>query len=205
MHAPLEELMIRHPALVCCRADLEAVFALLCGTFRNGGTLWLCGNGGSAADCEHISGELLKGFEHRRPLSESSRVHLPEDLATALQQGLPAIPLTSFLSLTTAFSNDVAPRFVYAQLINVLAQPGDALLGISTSGNAENVKHAMMVASARGVSRIGLTGADGGTLAKSTDICIRVPEQRTRLVQELHQPVYHCLCLMLERFFYGIA
>ena len=156
----------------------------------------LCGNGGSAADCEHWSGELLKSFESHRPLASGHR--LPEDIAKLLQQALPAIPLTGFASLRTAFLNDVDPHADFAQLVWGLGRPGDVLIGISTSGNAKNVCMAARTATAKGLKVLSLTGAKGGQLAGLADVAIKAPETRTCLVQEQHLPIYHTLCLMLE-------
>lgn len=198
----LESLFARRPELMACRGDLVRAFELLTGCFRQGGKLLLCGNGGSAADCEHWSAELLKGFHSRRPLEPHWRETLGEHLAAGLQQGLPAIPLTSLTSLATAFANDVDPALGFAQAVWALGRPGDALVGISTSGGARNVLLALRAARARGLATIGLTGTPGGELPALADVCIRVPAVRVELVQELHLPVYHTLCLMLEAEFF---
>ncbi len=172
-------------------------------SYRNNGTLYLCGNGGSAADCEHWSGELLKGFKSKRPLSEQEKSLLPERIADNLQGVLPCLSLPSFISLGTAFSNDVDPCLVFAQLIWGLGRTNDVLVGISTSGNAQSVISAVEVALAKKIKTIGMTGELGGGLAKKVDICIKVPESETHKIQELHLPVYHCLCLMLEEEFFS--
>jgi D-sedoheptulose 7-phosphate isomerase len=173
--------------------------------FRRGGKILLCGNGGSAADAEHWAGELLKGFVHKRPLNQKDQHGLPAQLALKLQGGLPAIALTGFVSLGTAFANDVDPQLVFAQLVWVLGRPGDLLVGISTSGNARNVCAAMEVAKARGLVRVGLSGKTGGRLFSNCDLCVRAPAIETYLIQEFHLPIYHCLSLMLEDDFFGEA
>lgn len=199
----MDKLTERFPALELCRSQIQGTFEVLVESFRSGGKLLVCGNGGSAADAEHIAGELLKGFVSKRPLPAEQRDRFGEDVAGELQQALPTIPLTGFLSLRTAYSNDCDPAWDYAQLTYGLGRPGDVLLGISTSGNAANVLHAADVARKTGLTVIGMTGQDGGTLAKTADVCIRVPEHETYKVQELHLPVYHTLCIMLEAQFFG--
>lgn len=198
----LSSLVSRIPELSVCSEALAKATATIEKSYLQGGKLLLCGNGGSASDCEHIAGELLKGFMQKRPLSPPERSALPETLAKKLQGGLPAIPLCGFPGLSTAFINDVDPQLVFAQLVVALGKPGDILLGISTSGNAANVAAAMETASARGLRTIGLTGRSGGRLAQLTEICIRVPADETYRVQEYHLPVYHCLCQILEERFY---
>jgi D-sedoheptulose 7-phosphate isomerase len=199
----LEALVERLPALASTQADIGRAFDALTSCFRAGGKLLVCGNGGSAADADHISGELLKGFLSRRPLDAPLRGALPPPLGELLQKALPAIPLGNFMSLSTAFGNDVEPQACFAQLTLALGRPGDVLWGISTSGNARNVAWACETARAVGMTTIGLTGRSGGRLAVLVDICIRVPSERTPEIQEFHLPVYHCLCAMLEEEFYG--
>jgi D-sedoheptulose 7-phosphate isomerase len=168
-----------------------------------GGKLLLCGNGGSAADADHWAGELLKGFRRRRPLRPADRAGLPEALADALQGAIPAIPLTGFPSFTTAFANDVDGALAFAQLTHALGRRGDVWIGLSTSGNARNVCAAAVVARARGLVTIGLTGAAGGQLAPLCDLCLRVPTAETFRAQEFHLAIYHCWSLMLEDAFFG--
>jgi len=207
--AALDELVVRQPVLGACRADIEAAFALLARTFAGGGKLLVCGNGGSAADADHIVGELMKGFRRaRRPTgatAERLRAADPElgpRLAARLQVGLPAVNLAAGLALPTAFANDEDPGLVFAQAVLGLGRPGDALLGISTSGDAANVVAALVAARALGLATVGLTGAGGGRMRGRCDVLVAVPAQRTFEVQELHLPAYHCLCAMLEdRFF----
>ena len=203
MMTHLEKLVQRRPELAECLCDVEKAYEILRVCFRRGGKLLLCGNGGSAADAEHWAGELLKGFAKKRPLPPSEQAGLSADLALKLQGALPAIPLTGFVSLTTAFANDVDPDLTFAQLVWGLGKPGDVLVGISTSGNARNVGAAMEAAKARGLYRIGMSGRTGGLLNSNCDLCLKVPADETYLIQELHLPIYHCLCLMLEEEFFS--
>lgn len=199
----IQKLMTRHPALAPLQADIEQAFTMLRDCYRTGGKLLLAGNGGSAADADHWTGELLKGFASKRPLSAAEREGLPADMADKLQGSLPAIPLTVFPALTTAFNNDVDPELTYAQLVWGLGKPGDVFIGLSTSGNARNVCAAAEVARARGLSCLALTGAGGGRLAGLVDLCLRAPATETYQVQEYHLPIYHTLCLMLEDEFFA--
>lgn len=200
----------RHPALLAVRKELEEAYEILERCFAGGNKLLIAGNGGSASDGEHIVGELMKGFVKRRPLPEAEKEALiaadpmrGAALAESLQQGLPAIALTGHTSLSTAFANDVDGGMVYAQQVNGYGNAGDVFLGISTSGNAENIMFAAVTAKAKGMKVIGLTGKDGGKLKTAADTAIVVPEQETYKIQELHLPVYHALCLMLEERFYA--
>ena len=205
----IDNLLGRYPDLEPCRADLQRAFELLRDSFAAGGKLLTCGNGGSAADSEHLVGELMKGFASPRPLDQAQRRKFldfgPEDgayLADHLQGALPAISLVSQTALSTAIANDVAADMVFAQQVHGYGRPGDALLGISTSGYSLNVVRAAQVARAGGLATIGLTGASGGRLAELCDVCIRVPYDSVIEVQERHLPVYHALSLMLEREFF---
>ena len=205
----LEELFKRYPALTQCREELRQATAMLIDCYRKGGKLLLCGNGGSCADCEHIVGELMKGFLKKRPLSDDKKEKMrkncqdmEEAMLEKLQCGLPAIALTSMTALNTAFCNDVEPDLLYAQGVLALAKENDILLCISTSGNAKNVCAAAQVAKALGVTTLGLTGKHGGKLRRICDCCIAVPETETFQVQELHLPVYHYLCAETEAFFF---
>lgn len=198
MRPRLAELLSRHPALAPCSHDISRAIDALVGCYRSGGKVLLCGNGGSASDCDHIAGEMLKGFCQKRPLSGPARERLGEELAGQLQGSLPTLSLPSFSGLFTAWANDCDPEYVYAQLVHGLGKPGDILIAISTSGNAKNVRHAVEVARRSGVIVIGLTGEIGGALALLADIAIRVPETETFKIQELHLPVYHTICLAVE-------
>ena len=205
----LEELIKRYPILERVREDIEAVYGILERCYENGGKLLIAGNGGSAADAEHIVGELMKGFVKRRPVTEEMKEALEKadpvrgkELSEKLQGGLPAIALVDHAALSTAFANDVDGMLSYAQQVNGYGKPGDVFLGISTSGNAENVMYAAVTAKAKGMQVVGLTGKDGGKLAGIADAAVIVPEMETYKIQELHLPVYHALCLMLEHRFY---
>ncbi len=201
-HRHLDELAARCPDLAPLRPELERAFEAMRDALRAGGKLLLAGNGGSAADCEHWAGELLKGFESRRPLGAEERAQLPPELADRLQGGLVAIPLTSFYALRTAIANDVAGEMEFAQLAWALGRPGDVFVGISTSGNSRSVCLAAQAARARGCRVVALTGRGGGTLAGLADIALRAPADRTLRVQEFHLPIYHTLSLMLEDAFF---
>lgn len=187
---------------------MEAKNALI-GCFEKGGKLLLCGNGGSCADCDHIVGELMKGFRSKRPLSDEKKAQLrsrysdiDDNVMDKLQNALPAISLPSFTALNTAYANDVDPQLMYAQGVFGLAAENDVLIAISTSGNSKNVVEAAKVAKALGIRVIALTGGSGGMLGKLADICICVPETETYKVQELHLPVYHSLCEEIETYFF---
>lgn len=196
------QLIERYPQLEPLLPDLLAAFAAIAASYAAGGQLLLCGNGGSAADADHISGELLKGFGQKRPLGPGEVAAYGPALAGKLQGALPALPLTVFHALLTAWANDCDPAYAYAQLVHGLGRRGDVLLAISTSGNAHNVRHAATVARAKGLVVVGLTGASGGALRELCDHCLRVPETETFKIQELHLPIYHALCLALEEHFF---
>lgn len=208
----LDVLIERYPCLKECKESIKQSFDLLSECFESGHKLLVAGNGGSCADSEHIVGELMKGFRLPRKCTEEFAEKLKEidlvrgkELADKLQGGLPAIALTGHQGMNTAFINDVenGGLFTYAQQVYGYGKNGDVLLGISTSGNSKNVMNAVVVAKASGIKVIGLTGAKGGELASSADVAIKVPETETYKIQELHLPVYHCLCLMLEERFFG--
>ena len=205
MNTHLSLLLQRCPALEPIIPDVQKAYEMICATYEKQGSLYLCGNGGSAADCEHWSGELLKGFSHKRPLSSIEKAKLSPELASKLQGSLPAIPLTGFLGLSTAFANDVDPQLIYAQLLWGLGKPNDTLIAISTSGNAQNVRHTLEVARAKGIQTIGFSGKTGGAIKPLCDLCLCVPETETYRIQEYHLPIYHCLCLMLEEKFFPPA
>lgn len=197
----LDELIGRRPALGACRAEIVRAYELLLTMHADGGTLYLCGNGGSAADAEHWAGELMKSFELRRHGVGVEGVSEP--LRSKLEQGVRAVPLTGFVSLRTAVANDTGADVEFAQPVWVLAKPGDVVCGITTSGNSANVCLALEAGRARGAATLALTGAGGGRCAELADVCVAVPESRTLLVQELHLPVYHTLSLMLEAALFG--
>ncbi len=204
MTSRLTQLVHRAPALAPCVADIQSAFESMKESFATGGKLLLCGNGGSGADAEHWAGELLKGFGSKRTLGADAVATLGADLASELQGALPTIALTGFLGLRTAWQNDCNPDYVYAQMVYALGRPGDTIVGISTSGNSKNVCHALETARKMGLRTVALTGAGGGRAAQIADLAIRVPVCETYLIQELHLPVYHTLCLMLEDEFFPI-
>lgn len=209
MKSQIDILIERYPALEVCKEDIIKAYELMADSYEQGGKLLVCGNGGSAADAEHIVGELMKGFKKKRPISIGLYHALlkinPEradELESSLQGGLPAIALDGHPALTTAFTNDCNPLMGFAQQVNGFGNEDDVFLGISTSGNSKNVVYAAMVAKAKGLKVIGLTGERQSELSRLADVCIRVPETETYKIQELHLPVYHCLCLMLEERFF---
>ncbi len=200
-----DELIKRYPVLLTVRDDINAFYKTLKECYDNGGKLLIAGNGGSCADAEHIVGELMKGFCKRRAVSDEFREKLieadsenGEEIAGKLQGGLPAMALSNHQALNTAFANDVDADFYYAQQVYGYGKKGDVFLGISTSGNAKNIMYAAAVAKAKGMKVLGLTGKTGGRLAKAADVSIIVPEEETYKIQELHLPIYHAICLMLE-------
>ena len=197
-HPRLNKCLERYPALENCAPSIQEAFLTLKESFEDGGQLLLCGNGGSCSDSDHISGELLKGFQSRRPLSSDWKNKLGAELAENLQDALPAIPLTNFNGLITAFNNDCNPEYVFAQLTWGLGKALDVLLCISTSGNSKNLVHAAKVAAAKDMKVIALTGETGGALKPLADVCICAPSTITAEIQEYHLPIYHTLCLMLE-------
>lgn len=212
MNKQLETLIKRYPALSVCEEEIEKAYEILEECFASGHKLLIAGNGGSCADGEHIAGELMKGFKLQRKCTEEFAKKLKSidaergaELAEKLQGGLPAIALDNHQALNTAYVNDVenGGLLTYAQQVYGYGKAGDVLLGISTSGNSKNVAYAAVVARAKGMKVIGLTGAKGGNLASVADVTIKVPETETYMIQELHLPVYHCLCLMLEERFFG--
>lgn len=206
----LEVLLERYPQIETCRNDIEKAYLILEKCYENDHKLLIAGNGGSAADSEHIAGELMKRFKVPRPVTSDFAEKLKaidpvrgENLAKNLERGLMSIPLVAHEALTTAYINDVDGLGVFAQQLYGFGRLGDVFLGISTSGNSKNVMSATVVARALGIKVIGLTGAKGGELANVSDVAIKVPETETYMIQELHLPVYHCLCSMLEDRFFG--
>jgi D-sedoheptulose 7-phosphate isomerase len=205
----LQQLIQRYPALETIAADIKAAFDIIEGSYLNKGKLLIAGNGGSAADAEHIVGELMKSFVKKRNLpenfiSEIKKVDngIAEYLLPRLQPGLPAIALSGHASLNTAVINDIDGNITFAQQVYGYGNAGDVFIGISTSGNSKNILYAAATAKAKNLKVIALCGGSGGALKKLADVSIVVPETETYKVQELHLPVYHCLCMMLEdRFF----
>lgn len=193
-----EELYERYPQLKCCEGEIAKAFDLLLTCYRSGGKVLTCGNGGSAADAEHIVGELLKKFRKQRDIDSGVAAKLPPELVAKLEGALPAVSLVSMSGILTAFANDVAWETAFAQQVYGLGNPGDVLIALSTSGNSANCVNAALVAKAKGLKVISMTGAGGGKLAALADAAIRVPETETYKIQELHLPVYHALCAGLE-------
>jgi len=205
----LQQLIERYPSLEPVKSDISAAFDIIANSYAHGGKLLIAGNGGSASDAEHIAGELMKTFAKKRELPGSFiadvaavDAEIAQYLVPRLQPGLPAIALSGHASLNTACINDIDGNITFAQQVYGYGKEGDVLLGISTSGNSKNVLYAAAVAKAKKLKIIGLTGSGGGNLKKFTDVCICVPETETWKIQELHLPVYHLLCMMLEDHFF---
>lgn len=206
----IDTLIDRYPKLIVCKDDILKAYELLEGAYSQDRKLLVCGNGGSSSDSEHIVGELMKGFKLKRKVDANQAEamknidpEMGETLAENLQGALPAICLTGHSSLTTAFMNDANADLVFAQQVNGYGKTNDVFMGISTSGNSKNVCYAAITAKSKGLKVIGLTGQKESKMTKLGDCCIRVPETETYKIQELHLPVYHCLCLMLEDHFFG--
>lgn len=206
----IEVLVNRYPVLNSVKDEIVEAYFLLVESYKNEGKLLIAGNGGSAADAEHIVGELMKGFKLPRKLNEnftdkliSENEELGTVLAESLQGALPAIALDGHPALSTAYMNDCEPLLCFAQQVNGYGKAGDVFLGISTSGNSKNILYAATTAHAKGMKVIGLTGAKDSKLTQMSDVCIKVPQTETYMIQELHLPVSHCLCLMLEDEFFG--
>ncbi|MDX1497351.1 MAG: SIS domain-containing protein [Salinisphaeraceae bacterium] len=210
MNEKFQNLITKYPDLEITLPAIEAAYTLLETTYAQGGKLLICGNGGSAADSEHIVGELMKGFTLSRPVPHDVRQRLtsafPDNgryLADHLQGALPAISLVSQTGLITAFANDVAGDMIFAQQVYGYGRSGDVTWGISTSGNSRNVIHALQVGQAVGLKTLGLTGQSGGQMAALCDVTICVPWRETADVQERHLAIYHALCTALEVRFFG--
>lgn len=208
-YAYLDDLINRYPKLEVCRQSIGEAFEMLAESYRNDGKLLIAGNGGSASDAEHIVGELMKSFVLPRNLKQEYADKLiavdscmGAELAVKLQEALPAIALANHIALSTAYLNDVDPLLGFAQQVYGYGREKDVFLGITTSGNSKNILYAAVTAKAKGMKVIALTGKDGGKVKDISDVRIIVPEDETFKIQELHLPIYHCLCLMLEREFY---
>jgi len=206
----LEELVERYPRLAHLEGDIRKAAECLTACFSDGRKLLICGNGGSGADSDHIACELMKGFEKSRPLKKEAKDRLTgfnsergKYLAEKLQRGLPAISLSSQTGLITAISNDIDPDLIFAQQVTGYGEAGDVLIAISCSGNSQNILDAAITARANGLKVIGLTGETGGKLGAFCNILINVPGKRTAYIQELHRPVYHTLCRMVEDEIFG--
>ena len=206
----MENLIIRYPCLAVCKDDIRKAIDTIIDSYKNGGKLLLCGNGGSCADCEHIVGELMKGFLSKRPISISQKLYmkrnnpnLTDEVLSKLQLAVPAVALPSFSGLNSAFCNDVDAELIYAQSLMGLGAKCDVVFCISTSGNSKNCVAAANVAKGLGLTVVALTGQTGGKLKEITDICICAPEIETYKVQELHLPIYHLICMEIEKEFFG--
>lgn len=206
----IDLLIERYPALEVCRQQIIDAYLIMEECYQHDGKLLIAGNGGSAADSEHIAGELMKRFKTPRPVTPEFAERLKsidpvrgENLAQNLERGLMAIPLVAHEALTTAYINDVDGLGVFAQQLFGFGRPGDVFLGISTSGNSKNVMAATVVARALEIKVIGLTGSKGGELASIADVCVKAPTDETYMIQEFHLPIYHCWCMMLEDKFFG--
>ena len=204
-----KEFFSRYPKLLVLEAETVKAVERLIRCFSEGGKLLICGNGGSSSDSDHITGELMKGFEHKRPVGDAFSKQLAASggergqyLAEKLQHGFPVISLSANTSLITAVANDIDPDLIFAQQVAGYGNKGDVLLAISTSGNSRNVIDAMITARAKGMTVIGMTGETGGSMAPLCDILMAVPETRTSYIQELHFPLYHAICLMIENYFF---
>lgn len=208
MNKILKELIERYPALDGEAVSIEAAFTILCRTYRGGGKVMCCGNGGSCADCDHIVGELMKSFMFKRKIDVKTEERLRlsgsegEELIRDLEGALPALSLCGHNALTTAFSNDTNPCLTFAQQLYGIAKEGDALIALTTSGNSQNCIYAAVTAKAMSLPVIAFTGENGGKIAAYADVTIHAPERETYKVQEYHLPVYHALCAMLEAEFF---
>ena len=191
----------RYPVLEVLKTELEKAFGILVGSFEQGGKLLTCGNGGSASDSDHIVGELMKGFYSLRPLKEDEMKKMG-NLGSRLQGALPAIALTMHPALSTAYLNDVDPEMIFAQQVYGYGKKEDVLIALSTSGNSANVVNAVKVAKAKEMKTIAFSGRDGGILKELCDVNLIVPAGETADIQELHLPLYHTLCAMLEEHFF---
>lgn len=206
----IDQLCERYPALSDLRNNISDAAEMIIDCYKNGGKLLICGNGGSSADADHLTGELMKSFESVRPLDDSFKKRLQEIsgtrgkyLAVKLEHSLPAISLSSNTGLTTAISNDIDPLLVFAQQLMGYGNENDLLIGISTSGNSQNIIDACITAKALNLKVIGITGKTGGKMKQYCDVLVNVPETRTALIQELHLPVLHTICRIAENFFYS--
>ena len=204
-----DELFCRYPSLDVCREEIMAAYDVICSAYKNGGCLFTCGNGGSCSDSEHIVGELMKSFRFKRKINPELSAKLcalgetGRELAETLEGALPAASLCSHPALTTAFMNDTEPKMTFSEQLLGLAHKGDVLLLLSTSGNSENCVYAATLARAMKVKTVAMTGENESRLSEICDVTVKVPEHETYKVQELHLPIYHSLCAMLEEEFFG--
>lgn len=196
-----EELLARYPELKCCKEKIYDAYKLMRECYCSGGKVLACGNGGSAADAEHIVGELMKGFLLSRKINKPA-ANGDDEILTHLQGALPAVALNTHTALLTAFANDLDFDYAYAQQVYGLGKKGDVLVALSTSGNSSSIVNAVRAAGAKEVLSIGITGSKESKLSESCTVCIRLPETETFKIQDLTLPVYHCLCAMLEADFF---
>jgi D-sedoheptulose 7-phosphate isomerase len=212
VQALFELTQTRYPALKECAPAIQATYEAIVESVKQGGKVLVCGNGRSCADSEHIVGELMKGFLRKRPICpklaeaiQAADSAAAERIIPRLQSPVTAIALNSHPGLSSAIANDLDASMIYAQQLLGLGRKGDVFIGLSTSGNAANVYNAAVIAKALGITVVGMTGVSGGKLAGIADILISVSEKETYMVQELHLPVYHCLCAMVEAEIFGGA
>lgn len=205
----LDKLIKRYPSLEVCKEDIRDAGNMIIESYKKSGQLLTCGNGGSSSDSDHIVGELMKSFSKKRPIDsdladtlKSISKERGSMMASKLEMGLPAISLNAHSALVSAVSNDIGGDFIFAQQVIGYGRKGDVLLGISTSGNSQNVVDACIVAKAKGVKVITLTGEKGGKMKEFADVAICVPSTCTPDVQEFHLPIYHALCIMVEETFF---
>lgn len=205
----LNYLLERYPQLNNVAIEIQQAYDVLKSCYLDMGVVYICGNGGSASDSEHIVGELMKSFRLPRPLPKEEKEKLKQmgeigqTLADNLQQGLPAVSLVSSIALNTAILNDIGAVYTYAQQVYAYGKPGDVLIAISTSGNSANILYAATAAKAKGMKVLGLSGKSGGKLKELCDVCIMAPSNITEEIQEYHLPIYHALCRSLEEYFWG--
>lgn len=195
----MEKLFMRYPALKVCENEINQALELMIKTYTQGGKILVCGNGGSAADSEHIVGELMKGFLLKRPVTDE---RIPNELRSKLQGALPAISLPSQVAVLSAFINDEDPEMLYAQLVYGYARENDLVIGISTSGNSANIVNALRVAKSLGVKTVALTGEMPSKLSELCDVTVKAPSKETFEIQEYHLPIYHYLCAAVEKHFF---
>jgi len=206
----ITELVNRYPKLDNIKEKINDAYLVICNAYKNGNKLLIAGNGGSASDSDHIVGELMKSFEYKHPINQNLSLELARVggtdgviLSNNLETPLPAIALTNHIGLSTAYSNDVDGKCVFAQQLFGYGKTGDVFLAITTSGNSKNVVLAAILAKTLGIKVIALTGNRHGEIEKYADVVIDVPESETFKIQELHLPIYHCICRMLENHYFG--